>query len=141
MMLRISTRERYQWCKIQNEASVLELWGVLRAISKKIRSAVPQGLKPTYFGRGRGTAGSRTLPKTFIRSLLRGELNGQRSSVPSAEIHHQQFRLGHLFDCIAKAFAAEAGIFDSAVGHVIDAEGRNVSSDHASDFELFIGLE
>ena len=29
--------------------------------------------------------------------------------------------LGHVFDCEADAFAAEAAVFDAAVGHVVDS--------------------
>ncbi len=59
----------------------------------------------------------------------------------SAQVHDHEFGLGHLFDGIAQPFAAKAGIFDAAVGHVIDAERRNISSNHASDFEFFVGME
>ena len=59
----------------------------------------------------------------------------------SPQVHDQQLGFGHFFYGVAQAFAAEAGIFDAAVGHVIDAERGNVSGDHAADFELFIGLE
>jgi hypothetical protein len=51
-----------------------------------------------------------------------------------AEIHHHQFGFSHLFDGVAQAFAAQAGIFDAAVRHLINAEGRDVSGDHAADF-------
>jgi hypothetical protein len=59
----------------------------------------------------------------------------------SAQIHYQELGFGHLFDGVAQAFATEAGVFDAAVGHVIDAERRNISRDHAADFEFFISLE
>ena len=58
-----------------------------------------------------------------------------------AQIHHEQFGFGHFFDGVTQALAAEAGIFDAAVGHVIDAERGNVTGDDAADFEFFVGLE
>ncbi len=49
----------------------------------------------------------------------------------SLQIQPKQFQFGHLFDCIADAFAAEAGIFDAAVGHGVDPISREVKADRA----------
>jgi hypothetical protein len=48
--------------------------------------------------------------------------------------------LGHLFHRVTDAFAAGAGEFDTAVGHVVYAEGGRVADDDAAEFER-TGLE
>ena len=44
--------------------------------------------------------------------------------------------LGHVLDRVAQALAAEAGILDAAVGHVVDPVGRDVVDDDAAHLEL-----
>ncbi len=42
---------------------------------------------------------------------------------------------------IAQAFATQAGVFDSSIGHLVDAERGNVTGDQSADFKFVIGLE
>src|SRR5688572_4596535 len=49
--------------------------------------------------------------------------------------------LGHVLHREAHAFAAEAGILDAAIGHVVDPVGRHVVDDDAADVEPVPGLE
>src|SRR5215469_12686024 len=49
-----------------------------------------------------------------------------RRSFSLAQMHHQQAGLGHLFDRIAQAFAAETRIFHAAILHMVDAEAGHV---------------
>src|SRR3984957_5900449 len=58
-----------------------------------------------------------------------------------AQIHHQQFRLGHFFNCVAQTFAAQAGVFDSAIGHLIDAERWNIARHQSAYFQFVIRLK
>jgi hypothetical protein len=57
------------------------------------------------------------------------------------EIHHQQFGFGHFFDGVAQPLAAESGVFDPAVGHVVDAERGHISGNQPTDFQFFVGIE
>src|SRR5208282_3904545 len=59
----------------------------------------------------------------------------------SAQIHDQKFWFRHLLNRVAQTFASQSGIFNAAIGHVVDAEGGNVAGDQASDFEFVVGLK
>ena len=59
----------------------------------------------------------------------------------STQIHDQQFRFGHLLNCVAQPFAPKAGIFDSAIGHVVDAESGNIAGDQASHLKFVVSVE
>ena len=56
-------------------------------------------------------------------------------------MHDQQFGFRHLPDGVAQTLATEPGIFDTAIGHVVNAKRRNVSRDQAADFEFVIRLK
>ena len=49
---------------------------------------------------------------------------------------HHDPDLGHVLHRLAQALAAEAGVLDAAVGHVVDPVGRDVVDDDAADLEL-----
>src|SRR4051794_23875471 len=49
---------------------------------------------------------------------------------------HHDPDLGHVLHGVAKTFAAEAGVLDAAVGHVVDPIGRDVVDHHPADLEL-----
>ena len=97
---------------------------------------------PRVTSDARGSRGQRIFRHRFPRSTsLCSAYLGQSATVLLPQIHHQQFRFSHFFDRIAQAFTPQSGIFDSSVGHVIDAEGRNVAGDEASHFEFVVGLK
>src|SRR5439155_494037 len=54
----------------------------------------------------------------------------------SPQVHYQQSRFGHVFDCVAQAFAAETRIFHTAVRHVIDAEAGDIAGDDAANLQF-----
>src|ERR1700675_1832853 len=58
-----------------------------------------------------------------------------------AQVHDEQLWFRHFLNRVAQALAAESGIFNAAIGHVVDAESGNISGDQASDFEFVIGLK
>lgn len=64
---------------------------------------------------------------------------GLSSEWPGQCADDEEATFGHFFDGEADAFPSAAGVFDSAVGHVVDAPGGNVADNDAADFELVEG--
>jgi hypothetical protein len=58
----------------------------------------------------------------------------------SRPIERQQFHLGHLFDGVAQTLTADAGVFDPAVGHMIDPEGGDIVDHQAADLDAVKGI-
>src|SRR5215210_3235500 len=56
-----------------------------------------------------------------------------------AWVERHELQLGHLLDRVAQALAAEAGLLDAAVRHVVDAERRHVVDDQAADLDAVEG--
>src|SRR5215472_2804391 len=64
------------------------------------------------------------------------EISAAAYELSLPEGHDQQLTLGHIFDGVAEAFAAEARIFDATVWHLVDTETGNVAHDEAADLKL-----
>src|SRR4030042_3084748 len=71
---------------------------------------------------------------------LRGGLVFQAdAAISPLQVHGQEPQLAHLFHGVADALAADARFLHPAVGHVVDAEGRDVVEDDAAAFETLKG--
>jgi hypothetical protein len=57
------------------------------------------------------------------------------------EVHHQQLGFGHFFDGVAQSFAAQSGILDPTIGHVVDAECRHVAGDQPAYLQFLVGVK
>ena len=55
--------------------------------------------------------------------------------------HDEVADFGHVFHGEADAFATEAAVLDSAVGHVVDPPGGDVADDNTADFKGVPRLE
>ena len=64
---------------------------------------------------------------------------GQQGKELAHAGHDEHSWFGHFFDGGANAFAAEAGVFDAAVGHGVEAPGGGVADDDGADFEFAEG--
>ncbi len=70
------------------------------------------------------------------------KIKGKKTGLkPLPQVHYQQFRLGHLFNRILQAFAAQSGVFNAAIRHLINAERWHIASDNRAHFQFFIGLK
>ena len=66
---------------------------------------------------------------------------GIKTGKSLAQVHDEQFWFRHFLNRVAQALAAKSGIFNAAIGHVVDAESGNISGDQASNFEFVISLK
>ena len=82
--------------------------------------------------RAEGEVHRRRMPQAADGSPLASRASGRSARLGQ---HHDP-DLGHVLDRPAQALAAQAGVLDAAVGHVVDPVGRDVVDDDAADLEL-----